>query len=492
MSTVDAIKIKMYNTGSVGDCLLLSFQKNGQTSFNMLIDCGGFSSSKADITACVADIKNSISNNSIDLVVLTHEHKDHASGFNQAKTLFDTLDFKRVWMSWAENDKDPIAKKLFREKGKKIKALTAALTLQLKRLQGLSRSNTDITGFKRSIALRKVNVERTLGLLHFESGEADKNAALSLTISDAMVYVKKKSKLKLKSKMFKKPGQVIHGKDDLPGTEGIKFFILGPPYDGDLSGIKNDEDRTEMYSLSKQLAMGMREMQLKAITDSVNGTSSSPFTNKYMAALKEKALLLKNYNSREMSWRQIEDDWLDSADELAIALNDFVNNTSLAFAIEFESSGKVLLFPADAQSGNWMSWHNEKVSEDLIKNGGKNADTLLRNTVFYKVGHHGSHNGTASKSGLDRMPDKGVVAYMPLIKAKVPVVWDRNGDNFPFQPLYKKLIEKTSGAVLRTDEGAIKDVRAKELREQNLTTEMQNRLNKASVNPLFLEWEVKG
>lgn len=491
MNNVDAIKIRMYNTGSVGDCLLLSFQKNGQTSFNMLIDCGGFNSSKADITACVADIKNTVSNNSIDLVVLTHEHKDHASGFNQARALFDSLDFKRVWMSWAENDKDPVAKKLFLEKGKKIKALTAALTLQLKRLQGLSRSNTEVTGFKRSVALRKASVERSLGLLHFESGEADKNAALSLTINDAMGYVKKKSKLKLKSKMFKKPGQVIFGKDDMPGTEGIKFFILGPPYDSDLKGIKNDEDRTEMYFLAKQLAMGMREMQLKAITDSIDGTPSSPFANKYVASFKDKTLLLKNYNSREMSWRQIEDDWLDSADELAIALNDFVNNTSLAFAIEFEQSGKVLLFPADAQSGNWMSWHNEKVSESLIKNGGKNADALLKNTVFYKVGHHGSHNGTASKSGLEKMTDKDLVAYMPLIKEKVPVVWDRNGDNFPFQPLYKKLIEKTNGAMLRTDEGAIKDARAKELREQNLPTEMQTRLNKASANPLFLEWEVK-
>jgi len=35
--------------------------------------------------------------------------------------------------------------------------------------------------------------------------------------------------------MYKKPGQVINGKEELPGTEGIKFFILGPPYDEDLS-----------------------------------------------------------------------------------------------------------------------------------------------------------------------------------------------------------------------------------------------------------------
>ena len=490
MSNVDAIKIRMYNTGSVGDCLLLSFQKAGVTTFNMMIDCGGFNTSTAAISACAADIKNIIVNNSLDLVVLTHEHEDHASGFNQAKSIFDTIEFKRVWMSWAENDKDQLAKKLFQEKGKKIKELTAALSLQQKRLHSLSRSNPEVTGFKRNLELRKKNVTDTLELLRFESGSPEKRAGKSLKISDAMQYVKNKSKLKLKSKMYKKPGQVINGKDDLPGTEGIKFYILGPPYDENLSGIKNDLDSSELYSLTRHLAMTNKQMQFKALIDSANGTHSSPFNDKYAAKGNDKTELEKKYNNREMNWRQIEEDWLDTSDELAIALTDFVNNTSLAFAIEFEDTGKVLLFPADAQSGNWMSWHDPKVKSDLIKNGGKDAETLLGKTVFYKVGHHGSHNGTASKSGLEKMPDTGMVAFMPLIKDKVPYVWDKTGKNFPAIPLYKKLIEKTNGAIVRTDEGVITDPRAKELREQNLTAAMRTKLTNASANPLYKEWEV--
>ena len=89
----------------------------------MLIDCGGYKTKKDLITNAVQDIKKSIVNNTIDLVVITHEHEDHLSGFNQAGTIFDTITFKQVWMSWAENKEDQLAIKLFKEKGKKIKAL---------------------------------------------------------------------------------------------------------------------------------------------------------------------------------------------------------------------------------------------------------------------------------------------------------------------------------------------------------------------------------
>ena len=40
-----------------------------------------------------------------------------------------------------------------------------------------------------------------------------------------------------------------------------------------------------------------------------------------------------------------------------------------AASIAHEETGKVLLFPADAQSGNWMSWHDPKVKEAFNNNG---------------------------------------------------------------------------------------------------------------------------
>ena len=78
-------------------------------------------------------------------------------------------------------------------------------------------------------------------------------------------------------------------------------------------------------------------------------------------------------------------------------MNDKTNNASLVLAFEMGPGGKVLLFAADAQRGNWLSW-----TRGTWDDGDKTvtASDLLARTVLYKVGHHGSHNATLSgKSG---------------------------------------------------------------------------------------------
>jgi hypothetical protein len=84
-------------------------------------------------------------------------------------------------------------------------------------------------------------------------------------------------------------------------------------------------------------------------------------------------------------WRRIDSAWLDGSSELALALDSATNNTSLVLAIEFPN-GNVLLFVADAQVGNWLSWQNLKWTVDGREVTGPD---ILRRTVFYKVGHHG-------------------------------------------------------------------------------------------------------
>jgi hypothetical protein len=124
----------------------------------------------------------------------------------------------------------------------------------------------------------------------------------------------------------------------------------------------------------------------------------------------------------------------------------------------------VILLPGDAQSGDWMGWHKKDVMKDLKTNGGKNTEELLANTIFYKVGHHNSKNGTASEHGLDKMTSPNLVAFATLIKKAIPKEWHPEG--FPAPPLYKQLIKSTQGRVVRLDEGIIKDPRAKALRDQ--------------------------
>src|SRR5262249_31166571 len=89
----------------------------------------------------------------------------------------------------------------------------------------------------------------------------------------------------------------------------------------------------------------------------------------------------------DQSWRRIDADWLGAAAEFALQLDSATNNTSLVLAIELVDSGKVLLFAADAQVGNWLSWQtlSWKISESETVSG----PDLLKRVAFYKVGHHG-------------------------------------------------------------------------------------------------------
>lgn len=492
MPDIDSITVRMYNTGSVGDCLLLLFKKNNVVSYSTLIDCGGFNTSAQIITDCANDIKNTIGvGKPLDLVVITHEHLDHVSGFNQAKAVYDTIPFNQVWMGWTEDTTDPIAKKLKKTLGKKLQAMITTLSEQHKKAGARLRHTGNTDGLNKRLRHYSKSWGEVLDALHFEKGvSSKKDLGAKLTVSSAMDYVKKKSKEKSKEKMYHKPGEVI---TDIKGAEGIKFHILGPPYDEDLSGIKNKMQQDELYSLTKHASFASHQAFLNALTSDSSAPqfSKSPFSEKFALNAADKKNFFKNYNSKNIAWRQIEEDWLETTEQLAIAVNTYTNNTSLAMAIEFEQSGKVLLFPADAQSGNWISWHSETVTKALKKNGGKTADELLDKTVFYKVGHHGSHNGTASKSGLDKMGNtRQLVAMMPLVQDKVPSQWG-GSKNFPAKALYTELIKKTNGAIIRTDEGVIKDPRAKELREKNLSDAMQKKLKNAG-KPLYQEWTVEG
>jgi beta-lactamase superfamily II metal-dependent hydrolase len=62
-------------------------------------------------------------------------------------------------------------------------------------------------------------------------------------------------------------------------------------------------------------------------------------------------------------------------------LSQFVNGTSLVLLIEV--AGQKLLFASDAMWGTWQ-----------MMLGDPTANALLRGVNFYKVGHHGSRNGT--------------------------------------------------------------------------------------------------
>src|SRR5689334_13568689 len=89
-------KIRMYRQG-LGDCFLISLPRKqplaGRSDYVIMIDCGvilGTSNPEAIMTKVVDDIV-ATTKGEVDLLVVTHEHWDHVSGFVQAEDAFKNL-----------------------------------------------------------------------------------------------------------------------------------------------------------------------------------------------------------------------------------------------------------------------------------------------------------------------------------------------------------------------------------------------------------------
>src|SRR5262249_2013551 len=111
------VRVRMYRHG-LGDCFLLTFPRNGNKPFQMLIDCGALARDGQFMTRIVEHIRDTIRDGKagkarLDVVVATHEHKDHLSGFNQARDVFNAdFEFGAVWLGWTENLTKPEIKKI--------------------------------------------------------------------------------------------------------------------------------------------------------------------------------------------------------------------------------------------------------------------------------------------------------------------------------------------------------------------------------------------
>jgi hypothetical protein len=162
---------------------------------------------------------------------------------------------------------------------------------------------------------------------------------------------------------------------------------------------------------------------------------------------RKRDLIGKRYFGRSDAWRRIEHDWLGAAAPLALHLDSDTNNTSLALAFELFDGGPVLLFPGDAQVGNWLSW--ESLSWTDRDGATVTRDDLLGRTVLYKVGHHGSHNATLREDGLELMTDPQLAAMIPVKRETA----EKRRWNMPFPALLARLQEKTSGRIMDADLG---------------------------------------
>lgn len=487
--TVDKVEIRMYRIGT-GDCIVLKFLYDDQSTFTMMIDCGSCKGTADKFKPYIENIIN-YTKNHVNLLVVTHEHSDHINGFAKCMKLFQEMKIDNVWLGWPDNPNDDMAKTLKERYRKDSKALSLAISKYTEHITSPA-YNTMLKKDYEGENIKNCKEKFLTGLKNIYSLIDDENSfAAAGQISEtkkAMDFITNGIKAKnMKLPFYCYPGEKV---PELEGLEGVNIYILGPPIDEAL--LKKEEIADEMYKRKYKINSDFDFVN--ALTDR-GGTAQImlPFSKEYIMSQDEKRLFknekLENEND---AWRNIEIDWLQAAGTLAIRLERFMNNLSLVMAIELQKSGKVLLFPGDAQLGNWKSWHNEKLKWKVERDQTTHyitAKDLLRNTVIYKAGHHLSHNGTASKSGLDLMEHEELTAFATLDLNNINSIWEKT---MPSPGILDALIPRTKGRLFTIDDGLTEKYGAKEARNRMLKKEQENFTKSYIITDEYIQYTITG
>lgn len=432
------VSVRMYR-GILGDCFLLTIGEPAaprEKRAHILIDCGVLQN-VADEAKLMRDVAASVRStvgSYLDLLVVTHEHWDHISGFSHARDLLiDGLEIRKLWLAWTERRGDEQAD-AYRAKGRIAKDVVAR------------------------IAARKDGDTVTAGVERF-NGPVVGGKLRAGDIIPALIERAGKTG----SVEYLEPGQVL----TTPGPIGLRANVLGPPRNPArlLKDLPSPGDARETYATGPFAAsLAYRYALADGLDDALDIEGVGPFGAAYRRprsyvekSKKADAVWLKErYLAEANAWRSVDDDWIEAGGALALRVDSDTNNTSLTLAFELDQGGDVLLFAADAQVGNWLSWHDQSYPHPAAP-GDKTATmkNLLARTVFYKVGHHASHNATLQGLGLELMSHKGLSAMIPVVEAEARRIKDgkavHKGWDMPFPDLYTKLLATTGGRLLRGD-----------------------------------------
>ncbi|QDV84761.1 MBL fold metallo-hydrolase [Planctomycetes bacterium TBK1r] len=431
-SDLPAVRVRMFRQG-LGDCFLVTFDVGGDER-HMLIDCGTLGNKNSDVKTddIVKHLESTILDNGrLDVVVATHEHQDHLSAFRTKAMKALVGNVNHVWLAWTEDPADPDAKTLAKYRNDLGQALAEI---------ALASPDTEVG-------------KQVHDLMGFAGEASDDPLGFAKTVNEAMDFVR--------TGLGAKP--TYHNQGDLIETDwlpGFRIYVLGPPRDKDLLKDLGEHGSDELYGL-------MRAAKLSAATaaspasaaDEEASELEQPFDSRFrLRDETQKRRLYPGYCETKQDWRSVDFGWMNAATHFALQLDSLTNNTSLALAIERIADGKVLLFPADAQQGNWLSWHDPELHWSVPDADGAvgkvTAADLLSRTVFYKVGHHASHNATARGQGLELMANEDeLTAFIPVDR-KLALTRNPKGSwQMPARPLYLRLLQKCQGRVVRADTG---------------------------------------
>ncbi|MEP7219237.1 MAG: MBL fold metallo-hydrolase, partial [Bacteroidota bacterium] len=205
----DTIRIRMYRVG-FGDCFLVSIPDGDSAHKHILVDCGVHGKGNINTIDKVIDNIATVTGRKLSLVIATHSHQDHISGFDPVK--FKGFEVAEVWLPWVEDPKNSIAIAL----RKKQTALAAKLYAHFV----AEERHNPVKGTalkKRTKAVEAL--ANVIGLSDEKAKLASNATALKLLNSgfgdsDRVRYLSA-------GETLKNPG----------GINGLKVKILGPPTD---------------------------------------------------------------------------------------------------------------------------------------------------------------------------------------------------------------------------------------------------------------------
>lgn len=355
------ISVRMRYVG-FGDLFLVRVPAADGTTRTMLFDCGVHArGARADmpmekiITRLLDDVRDADGNPTIDVVVATHRHTDHISGF--ADERWADVRVGEVWMPWTEDPDD-----------------TEALGIARRRAAA-ARRLTEVIGARPKGPL----TDLAIGIL----GEvlAASNAKSVEMLREGFSPLPGRRSVRRRYLAARRRPLAV------PGIEGLRVHVLGPARDED-AVRELEPPRDQRY-----LAPGAPGL-------------ASRIDAAFPEHLQCDERLIPGVGSL-LTAREREDlaALADDPEGIAAQLHSASNDSSLLLVLEMGRA--VLLFAGDAE---WRSWRAVLADEK--------ARALLGRTSLFKVGHHGSYNATPVELVEEVLPEKPFWALVPTQAGK--------------------------------------------------------------------------